>query len=652
MINPAKHTSDQPGNFIVSAISAIFSFDGVNEGEIDTMLESLKQIPHDAAGSWRSGPFVLAASTLHTTAESREQDQPCVSEDGKLAIVFDGYLLNHLELHADLSLLGQKVRNLSDAEIALHCYEAWGDNFADRLQGEFSLIIADARRGRLLAARDHLGFAPLYYRLDGSRLIIASDFRTISALTRAPMEPNLRYLSQIITNRWYLRDETPWREVNRVKRAHTLVFDGQRLSQPRYWTPPADITIRYKSDAEYAEHYREVLFDCVRRSSRSDREVGIAVSGGLDSSSIFSIADALERSGKFLAPGFRGYSLAAAEGSNAFELPYARAAAAHVGRELVERPLFDPEIDWYTQDAQWHRDIPTPSNGAMMLDMEQQVVADGARVFINGSGGDKWLQGHENCYGEYLDEFDLAGFGRTLKEEIGAFGLRSAGLQCLRQTVAWAAPKGVRRVIRRRLRERRRKQDISFGWLAPELRIALKEAEELYEATLPEDPIEWAKQNLATSPRGDLTHAVMRRQRAKIGLESRHPMLSRAFMEFSLQTPAHIKRRGNVTKVIHRAAMEPFLPAKVLNRTTKANFTNEKIDSQFADYVRRHAPERLQDLCDLRGLEPLLAIDFSSPEGDYWAWEIWGLYAAAAFLYQYKYVTEINPATGVQQDRN
>lgn len=190
-------------------------------------------------------------------------------------------------------------------------------------------------------------------------------------------------------------------------------------------------------------------------------------------------------------------------------------------------------------------------------------------------------------------------------------------------------------MIRRGLRERRRKQDISFGWLAPELRIALKEAEELYEATLPEDPIDWAKQNLATSPRGDLTHAVMRRQRAKIGLESRHPMLSRAFMEFSLRTPAHIKRRGNVTKVIHRAAMAPYLPEKVLNRTTKANFTNEKIDSQFADYVRHHAPERLQDLCDLRGLEPLLAIDFSSPEGDYWAWEIWGLYAAAAFLYQY-----------------
>lgn len=637
--NPAKLSSDKFGEFIVSAISAIFSIDGVSEHQTAAMLGSLSQIPHDATGSWNSGPMAIAAATLHTTAESREQEQPCTSEDGKLALVFDGYLLNHTELHCDLTERGHQLRNMSDAEIALRAYEVWGEDCANRMQGEFALIIADLRQGRLFATRDHLGFVPLYYRLDGGRLIVASDFRTIAALSKAPMEPNLRYLAQIITNRWYLRDETPWKGVNRLKRAHTLVFAGHTVTESRYWVPPTDVTIRYSSDAEYVEQYRDVLFDCVRRSSRSDSTVGIAVSGGLDSSAIFSVADALERSGEFLAPGFQGYSLAAAQNSNAYELPYARAAAAHVGRELIERPLFDPEIDWYTADAAWHWDLPTPSNGAMMLDMEQQVVADGSRVFINGSGGDEWLQGHEHSYPEFLDTFDLPGFGRTLISEIEHAGWRDASIQCLRQTAAWAAPKSMRRMIRRKLRDKRRTQDPAFGWLAPELRIALTEAEEKYESSLPENPIKWSKENLATSPRSDLTHTVMRRQRAKIGIESRHPMLSRAFIEFSLQTPAHIKRRGAVTKVIHREAMADLLPEKVLNRTTKANFTNTKIDSQFADYVRLHAADRLQELCDLRGLETLLAIDFSAPEGDYWAWEIWGLYASAAFLYQDKHVT-------------
>jgi len=97
--------------------------------------------------------------------------------------------------------------------------------------------------------------------------------------------------------------------------------------------------------------------------------------------------------------------------------------------------------------------------------------------------------------------------------------------------------------------------------------------------------------------------------------------------------------------------MKNILPQKVLERRTKANFTNIKIDQQFAEYARAHAPERLAGLCDLEGMKRILNVDYATPEGDLWAWEIWGLYATAAFLYQGNCVNEIYPATGVQQDR-
>ncbi|MEM1050673.1 MAG: asparagine synthase-related protein, partial [Pseudomonadota bacterium] len=581
-----------------------------------------------------SGRFALVACTLHTTSESLDQDQPVVTHDGKVACVFDGYLVNHVEVARDLEAGGGLLRNHSDAEIALAAYEMWGDDSADRLQGEFALIIADQRRGRLFASRDHLGFVPLYYFCDDDHLIIASDFRTIAELKPKALQPNLRYLAQMLTNRWYLRDETPWKQIHRLKRAHYLVFDGHALAERKYWSPKTAVTIRYKSDAEYAEHYREVLFDCVRRASRAHSQVGVAVSGGLDSSAIFSVADRLEEAGQWLSPGFHGYSLAAADGSNAFELPYARAAAAHLGRQISELPLFDPDIDYYTNDARWHCDIPSPSNAAMMLTMEQQVVADGSCVLINGMGGDEWLQGHAHSYPEFLYDGDWVGFIRNFGTEIADQGFAPALKQCLRQTAGWLAPDRMRDLLRRHMRERRRRDDVALGWLAPDLRLALKEAEEEFEASLPANPIDWSKVNLATTPRGDLTHSVMRRQRNRIGLESRHPMLYRSFIEFSLATPAHVKRRGSKTKVIHRLAMVQYISPKVLNRTTKANFTNTKIDHQFAEYVRANAPQALQDLCDFGGLPRILNIDFRGPDGDYWAWEIWGLYASAAFLYQ------------------
>lgn len=640
------------GIIILSAICAIFSIDGVQKEYAHTMLTSLGAYPHDDHGSWVSGCFALAACTLHTTYESQKQTQPMAADDGNLACVFDGYLINHEEVARDIEERGGVLTNRSDVEIAIKAYQIWGDDCATRLQGEYALIIADKRRNRLFATRDHLGFVPLYFLKEDNRLIVASDFRTIAALKPKALEPNLRYLAQTLTNRWYLRNETPWKQISRLKRAHFLSYDGSTLTERKYWSPPTEVTIKYNSDAEYAEHYREVLFDCVRRSSRAHDKVAVAVSGGLDSSAIFSVADCLEGKGLWQAPGFQGYSLAAEDGSNAFELPYARAAAANVGREINEIPLFDPDIDYYTKDGQWHMDLPIASNGAMMLAMEKQVVADGSRVMINGIGGDEWLQGHAHSYPEILDDRDLVGFCRTYGREVSAQGIFSATKDCARQTAGWLAPERARDYLRRRMREWRRKNDVAMGWLAPELRAALRDAEEEFEASLPSNPIDWSKVNLATTPRGDLTHSMMRRQRNRIGLESRHPMLYRPFIEFSLGTPAHIKRRGAQTKVIHRLAMEPYLPEKVLNRTTKANFTNTKIDHQFAEFVRANAKQYLAELCDFDGLSQVLDIDFLGPDGDYWAWEIWGLYASAAFLYQANGTHGIYPATGVQLDRN
>lgn len=616
----------------MSGIGAIFALEGARANVLDTMVASLAETPHDHAGVWRCGPMGLAAATLHTTGESREQKQPIVGTDGRAAAVFEGYLLNPDELVADLAAKGFAPANRSDVAIALAAYEAWGDDCAERLLGEFSLIIADVRQGRLFIARDHLGFVPLYYIEEPDRLIVATDFRTLSVLAKAPLEPDHLYLAQAIANRWYTREATPWRQVKRVLRAHVMHFDGTRFGQDNYWEPPTDVSIRYKREEEYVEHYREVLQDCLRRVSRSDRTVGVAVSGGLDSSSLYCLADRLEQRGSWQAPGFAGYSLAAGEDGNAYELPYARAAAAQLGRSLTEVPLFDPDIDWYAKDAEWHRDLAIPSNGAMMLDMDRRVVEDGARVLINGSGGDEWLQGNAQYYREFANSADLAGFWSALRRDSAAFGWGAALRQASRQTVAELTPGPLRKAIRKRLREGRRRNERELVWLVPELRQALAEAEEAYDALMPDNGVHWAKHNLAKAPFSDLTNSMMRRQRSRIGLESRHPMLSRAFIEFSLRTPAYIKRQGATTKVVHRRAMEGILPKVILERTTKANFTNVKIDVQFADYVRQHGRERLAGICDPRGLETVLAIDFASPEGDYWAWEIWGLYASLGFL--------------------
>jgi len=618
----------------MSALGAIVYPDSVPERQMDALVRATSQFPHDEADDWRSGRFALASAILHTTAESREASQPLTSADGEMAALFDGYLLYPDELTRDLAAKGHSPRNSSDVEIALCAYRAWGEACAERLEGEFAMIVADLARGRLFAACDHMATIPLYYRFDRGRLLVASDFAIIAQLSEMPLEPDRDYLAQILANRWPLREATPWRGVKRLVRAHTLTYEGGDCAKARnYWVPPSEVTIRYAKDEDYVRHYRELIFDCMRRASRTDRPLAVAVSGGLDSTALFCIADRLERHGELLAPELKGYTLAASEGSNAFELPFARAAARHTGREVIECPLFDPDIEWYSRDARHSHDIPMPSNGAMMQAVDRRLSQDGCRVIVNGSGGDQWLQGSRVYYREFAREGDYRAIGRALREDIGWMGLPRAVTTAARHTSAEMLPRPIYGAIRRLLRPVKRRGQDSLFWLQPDLRAMLERAEAEYHASLPADMTAWIKHNLARTPRADLSFSLMGRQRARLGVVSRQPMWSRRFVEFSCRTPAHIKMSGGVNKRVHRLAMHGILPPKVLHRYSKANFTNTKIDCQFADFVREHGTEWLADLCNMEGVERILETDFALPEGDLWAWEIWGLYASAIFLY-------------------
>lgn len=616
----------------MTGIAAIFSPAPPLAERLDAMLGAMAARAVDGFGRWREGRFALGVALLHTTAESLEAEQPHTSEDGRLALVMDGYLTNWEELRCDLLARGAVLRNRSDAELVLRAYEQWGDDCAARIEGEFAFIIADRRAGRIHAARDHQGLRPLFYCRRGDTLVIASDIPAVYAALDPPPEPNRDYLAGVAAVQLLLHDATVWKGVQRLRQGHWLSFDGERLTQRCYFALPFGERLRYRSDAEYAEHYRAMLLDALRRTTRSHRPLGIAVSGGLDSSSLYCLADRLEQQGQLLAPGFQGYTLAAEPGSRAYELPYARAAAAHIGRTLKEVPLFRPPLAWYIEQARAERDLPIPTNGAMTIGIERQVHADGARVYINGDGGDEWLQGSLMYYREFVQEGDVLGFLSALREDAAAKGWRQMLPFAARAALSALAPTGLQRWTRSRRRARRYRDPDTYYWLTREVRALLARQEAAYDASLPADPYRWAKQNMFASPFGAYARARMQRQRGVNGIEPRHPMFTRQFIAFSLATPERLRRRAGVTKVIHRIAMRGILPETILERRTKADFESDALDAEMGRFCREQGRAYLDCFCDPAGLERLIPRGFANAVDDDRSWELWGLYAVAAFL--------------------
>jgi asparagine synthase (glutamine-hydrolysing) len=544
----------------MTGIAAIFAPGPTRPAQPERMMAAMHERVHDASGIWLDAPFALGALVLHTTAESLEAAQPLASEDNALVLVMDGYLTNWEELRRDLLERGAILRNRSDGELVLRAYQFWGEDCANRLEGEFAIVIADGQRRRLFAMRDHQGLRPLYVHDDGSAVLIASDLAAIVAASSLKPQPNLDYLASIAAGQWYQRDATVWQGVERVPQAHWLVVEAGRRILQQYYAVPETMTLRYRREQDYVDHYREVLSDAVHRTARSHRTLAVAVSGGLDSSSIFCLADQLERDGCLPSAALQGYTMVGEPGSEAYELPFARAAASHCSRTLVEVPLFRPELAWFPARIAADADVPLPPNAAILRTIEQRIAADGSRAILNGLGGDQWLDGTSEYYAEYARSFDVAGFARALARDVRAQGLRDTVPLALWFAASGFAPLTLRRMLRRRRRAWRYRNPDGLFWIRPEWRERLLAIEERFVEASPQGPRAQGNWNRWMSPFQAFALDYLQRQRAQSGIETREPMQTRQFISFCASAPKSIFRQAGVTKCVHRKAMRSIMP--------------------------------------------------------------------------------------------
>lgn len=595
-------------------------------------MSAMHERVRDDSGTWTSGTFALGAVVLHTTTESLEAAQPLASADGSLVLAMDGFLTNWEELRRDLLARGAVLRNRSDGELVLHAYQLWGEDCAVRLEGEFAIILADQRRQRIFAARDHQGLRPLYVYEDEQAVLFASELSAIIAASQRAPAPNMDYLAGIAAVKWYQRDATVWRGIERVPQSHWMIMDRSGRRVQRYYAVPEEVTLHYRREEDYVDHYRSVLIEAVRRTARSHRPLAIAVSGGLDSSAIYCIADRLEREGRLPAPGLQGYALAGEEGTDAYELPYARAAAEHCGRTLVEAPLFLPPIDWFINRARAECDVPIPYNGAMSIGIEQRAKQDGSVVFLNGTGGDQWLDGTAEYYAEFARAFDVAGFAGALLRDVRVQGWRTTLPLALRLGASPFVPRALRLAVRRHRRERRYRDPADMFWMRPEWRERLLDIEAAFVADLPEAPRAQGNWNRVYSPYNTFVRDLIGRQRARFGIESRDPMFSRGFIEFCASAPKALFREGETTKVLHRKAMRGILPDRIVDRMTKAEFSVPGIRVAQARRAQDWAPGVLGPFCDLDGLKRLTGSGGKLTIDPQRGWAVWGVYAVAAFL--------------------
>src|SRR5256714_333663 len=370
----------------------------------------------DSSGEFCDGTAALAARRL-SIIDLETGDQPIANEDGTVHVVQNGELYNYRELRRELERSGHRFRTHGDTEVLLHLYEEQGDNFAERLRGMFAVAIWDARRRRLVLARDRFGIKPLYYRAVDGEFAFASELR---ALPRG--EIDLDALEAFLAFNSIPAPLTIFREVRKLPPGHLLSWEDGRLQLERFARPapvPAG-ELRGDDEAELVEELRSRVRDSVRAHLVSDVPVGVLLSGGVDSS--FLAALAAEESSESL----RTFSIGFEERSFD-ELADARLVAERYGtqhRELVLRPdaaLLLPAL----AEA---FDEPFADSSALPTYLVSQLAAQDVKVALSGEGGDELFGGYYTYVADLLAQRvgGLARLARPLVELLPSSSARAS----------------------------------------------------------------------------------------------------------------------------------------------------------------------------------------------------------------------------------
>jgi asparagine synthase (glutamine-hydrolysing) len=505
----------------------------------------------DSFGEFSDGDVALAARRL-SIIDLETGDQPIANEDGTLHVVQNGEIYNYRELRRELERAGHRFRTQGDTEVLLHLYEEQGDRFAERLRGMFAIAIWDARRRRLVLARDRFGIKPLYYRATEGELAFASELR---ALPRGEIDPDA--LEAFLAFNSIPAPLTIFREIRKLPPGHLLIWEDGRVDVRRFARPAPIEEIREDEEAELVEELRSRLRDSVRAHLVSDVPVGVLLSGGVDSALLAALA--AEESSEAL----RTFSIGFEERSFD-ELAGARLVAERYGtqhRELVLRPdaaLLLPAL----ADA---FDEPFADSSALPTYLVSQLAASDVKVALSGEGGDELFGGYYT-YAADLLAARVGGLARLAGPLVERLPTSTS-----RASFDYKAKRFVRAAHLPPLERH-------HGWkeiFSPDLRAELTGGPSAF------DPVDILRDRYRETEGADelarlqdvdlgiylVDDLLVKTDRASMAhsLEARVPYLDTVVTNLALALPTRHKIRGLAKKVLLRKAAAPLLPREIVH---------------------------------------------------------------------------------------
>jgi asparagine synthase (glutamine-hydrolysing) len=497
--------------------------------------------------------------------------QPMLTHDRRLALVFNGEIYNYRTLRRELEARGARFVTDSDTEVVLRLLEHEGPEGVKRMEGMFCYALWDARTRQLRLVRDWMGQKSLYWAETPDGFAFASEIKALLALPGITPQPDLVTLSHYMSLRFTPGDRTFFQGIRKLPPAHEMLVTGSDRTCRELWRPSYEPKNEL-TETQIIDRLDGLLSEVVEEHLMSEVPLGAFLSGGIDSSLVVHYASrAMKEPLATFAVGVHE------EGQS--ELPWARKVAL-LCRTRHSETVVEPDVAGLTPRMVAAMDEPVDPFGAGVY-VVSEVARRHVTVALGGDGGDELFAGYDRYVGQNVAEL-YANLPRTLRHGLlrplfkaipDSFGYNSLTAK-LRWMDRIADNRGFERYADS-LTHLRFPHGLKAEMFSPAVWSGLERdrsedlvrllfedgrADNLIDRMLHVDcQTRLSENQLPTVDHMSMAHS----------LELRSPFVDRRVAEFAMRIPAGLKLKNRRIKYVTRELASRYLPKDIVNRPKK-----------------------------------------------------------------------------------
>ena len=561
----------------------------VRREDLEAMANSIRHRGPDDEGYFIDGPLGFGFRRL-SIIDLSGGHQPMADQEETVWVIFNGEIYNFPELKRELQAHGHIFRTNSDTEVIIHGYKKWGDDVLNRLNGMFGLAIWDARKRRLVVARDPFGIKLIYYRVDGGMLYFGSEIRPIRATMQGRAEIDTTALSLFLRYRFTPSPYTILKGVRKLAPGTKLTVENGVCQVSRWYRFKPEPFSPNKSLAEARAELLSLYKDAIKRQLISDVPVGLLLSGGIDSGLLLAL---MNLNGNEWPTYTVGYGMSFADDELADAAETARVLGSKHTSVTLTRSTFEEALPKIVDALE--EPIATSSIVPMYFVCER--ARQDVKVALVGQGPDELFGGYRRHLGVRYGAL-WAGLPSWMRTPISSTVAALPRNETLKRGIySLAIPDRMHRYqhvlsllpgeqVEGLFQEGLLSADAGDAILScwADMTELLSDTDELgglqfleVRSTLPDELLMYAdKLSMAHS------------------LELRVPFVDKEIVEYVERLPASMKVRNGSRKWLHRQVCRTFLPESIVKRP-KRGFASNVVDDWFSGIVDSKMKDTLLD---------------------------------------------------------